>query len=95
MFGTLAYVGGEPALGAFAVPIDKALYVAWVATSKTQRRLGLGQLVIRASLEDVRKATALNEQSCMPHKTGFLLPKHGISICRKVSPLRSSERDER
>jgi len=34
LFGTIAYIGGEPASGAFAMPIENALYVGWVATSK-------------------------------------------------------------
>jgi hypothetical protein len=59
LFGRLAYVNGEAAAGAFAVPIDKALYVGWVATAKRYRRLSLAELVIRASLEDAREATRL------------------------------------
>jgi hypothetical protein len=71
LFGTLAYVGDEPASGAFVLPIDKALYVAWVATSKTQRRLGLAELVIRASLEDGRKATGIERTVLHATEDGF------------------------
>ena len=59
LFGRIAYVGGEPASGAFTLPIDNALYVGWVATSKAHRSLGLAELVIRTSLKDARKATGL------------------------------------
>ena len=59
LFGRIAYVGDEPVSGAFALPIDKALYVGWVATLKAYRRLGFAELVIRASLEDAGKATGL------------------------------------
>jgi hypothetical protein len=59
LFGRIAYVGGEPASAAFVLPIDSALYVAWVATSKAQRRSGLAELVIRTSLKDAKEATGL------------------------------------
>jgi hypothetical protein len=71
LFGTVAYVGSEPASGAFAVPIDKALYVAWVATSKGRRGLGLAELVIRTCLEDARKATGLERTVLHATKYGF------------------------
>lgn len=57
LFGRIAYIGGKPVSGAFALPIDKALYIGWVATSKAYRGLGLAELVIRTCLEDARKAT--------------------------------------
>ena len=57
LFGTIAYVREEPASGCFALPIDEALYVGWVATAKSHRRLGLAELVMRRSLEDAKKAT--------------------------------------
>jgi len=69
LFGSLAYIGGEPASGAFAFPISGALYVAWVATSKTHRRLGLAELVIRHSLEDARKATGISPTLAKAAKT--------------------------
>jgi GNAT superfamily N-acetyltransferase len=59
IFGRVAYVGDEPASGAFAFPIDHALYVAWVATAKGFRGLGLAELVIRTCLEDAKKVTHL------------------------------------
>jgi GNAT superfamily N-acetyltransferase len=59
LFGRIAYIGGEPVAGAFALRIDSALYVGWVATSKSYRRMGFAELVIRASLEGARKATGL------------------------------------
>jgi GNAT superfamily N-acetyltransferase len=59
IFGTVAYVRGEPASGAFALPIDDALYIAWVATAQAHRRQGLAELVIRRCLEDARRATGL------------------------------------
>jgi len=71
LFGSIAYVGGEPASGAFAFTIDEALYVAWVATSKTHRRLGLAELVIRASLEDARKATGIERTVLHATEDGF------------------------
>ena len=77
LFGTLAHVAGEPALGAFAVPIDKALYVAWVATAKTYQRLGLAELVIRTSLEDARKATGI--ERTILHAT-----EEGVSVYRRM-----------
>ena len=77
LFGTLAYVGGEPRSGAFAVPIDKALYVAWVATVQPYRRLGLAELVIRASLEDAGKTTGI--ERTILHAT-----EEGISVYRRM-----------
>jgi hypothetical protein len=59
LFGRIAYMGGEPASAAFVLPIDSALYVAWVATSKAHRRSGLAELVIRTSLRDAKEATGL------------------------------------
>jgi GNAT superfamily N-acetyltransferase len=60
LFGTIAYVNGGPVSGAFALPIDDALYVAWVATAKEHRRKGLAESVIRTSLDDARKETGLD-----------------------------------
>jgi hypothetical protein len=70
LFGTLAYVGGEPASGAFAFPIDK-LYVAWVVTWKPHRGLGLAELVIRHSLKDARKATGIERTVLRVTEDGF------------------------
>ena len=72
LFGRIAYVGGEAASGAFALPIENALYVGWVATSKAHRRSGLAELVIRTSLEDATKATGLERTSL--HATNEGLP---------------------
>ena len=72
LFGTIAYMGTEPASGAFALPIENALYVGWVATSTNHRRRGLAELVIRASLEDARKATGL--ERTVLHATDAGLP---------------------
>ena len=72
LFGTIAYVGGEPASGAFALAIDDALYVGWVATSKAHRRLGLAELVMRTSLENARKATGV--ERTILHATNDGLP---------------------
>jgi GNAT superfamily N-acetyltransferase len=72
IFGRVAYVGDEPASGAFALRIDHALYVAWVATAKEFRGLGLAELVIRACLEDAKKVTNL-ERSFL-HATAAGLP---------------------
>lgn len=71
LFGTLAYMEGEPASGAFVVPIDKALYVAWVATSKTHRRKGLAELVIRACLNDAQEATGIKRTVLHATDEGF------------------------
>jgi GNAT superfamily N-acetyltransferase len=60
LFGTIAFVNGQPASGAFALPIDDALYVAWVATTSAHRRKGLAELVIRESLTEAKKATGLD-----------------------------------
>jgi GNAT superfamily N-acetyltransferase len=59
IFGRVAYVGDKPASGALALPIDHALYIAWVATAKRFRGLGLAELVIRACLDDAKKVTRL------------------------------------
>ena len=59
IYGTVAYEGGEPASGAFALPIGDALYIAWVATAKTHRGKGLAELVIRKSLAAAKEATGL------------------------------------
>lgn len=59
IYGTIAYVGGEPASGAFALPIDDVLYVAWVATAKAHRGKGFAELVIRNSLAEAKEATGL------------------------------------
>ena len=58
-------------IGRLAVSIDEALYVAWVATSKTHRRLGLAELVVRASLGDARKATGLERTVLHATEDGF------------------------
>jgi GNAT superfamily N-acetyltransferase len=71
LFGTVAYVKGVPASGAFAILIDKALYVAWVATSKGHRGLGLAELVIRTSLEAARKATGIERTVLHATKYGY------------------------
>jgi predicted GNAT family N-acyltransferase len=59
IYGTIAYVGDEPASGTFALPIDDALYIAWVATAKAHRGSGLAEMVIRKSLADAKEATGL------------------------------------
>ena len=73
LFGTISYIEGEPAAGAFAVPIDKALYVAWVATTKTHRGLGLAELVVRACLADARDATGIERTALHATENGFPL----------------------
>jgi len=96
LFGAVAYVEGEPASAAFAVPIDKALYVAWVATSKTHRRLGFAELVIRASLEDARKATGI--ERAILHATEDGLPVYlrmGYRSVAKFPLYGSGEKDDR
>jgi GNAT superfamily N-acetyltransferase len=60
LFGTVAYINQEPASGAFALPIDDVLYVAWVATAKAHRRKGLAEMVMRESLAAAKKATGLD-----------------------------------
>jgi GNAT superfamily N-acetyltransferase len=70
IFGTIAYVDGEPASGAFALPIDDALYVGWVATAKKHRGQGLAELVIRKSLEDARSVTGLERTVLHATKDG-------------------------
>jgi len=72
IFGRVAYVGDEPASGAFALPIDHALYVAWVATAKEFRGLGLAELVIRTCQEDAKRVTHLERTSL--HATADGLP---------------------
>jgi predicted acetyltransferase len=42
-----------------AVPIDNALYVAWVATAREYRRRGLAELVMRHSLDAAERSTGL------------------------------------
>jgi GNAT superfamily N-acetyltransferase len=71
IFGRVAYVGDEPASGAFARPIDHTLYVAWVATAKEFRGLGLAELVIRTCLEDAKKVTHLERTSLHATADGF------------------------
>lgn len=66
LFGRIAYIGGKPVSGAFALPIDKALYIGWAATSKAYRGLGLAELVIRTCLEDARKATGFERTRKAP-----------------------------
>lgn len=82
LFGRIACVEGEPVSGAFALPIGKALYVGWVATSKTHRRLDFAELVIRASLEDAGKATSL--QRTILHATNDGLPAYARMGYRSV-----------
>jgi GNAT superfamily N-acetyltransferase len=60
LFGTVAYIKGEPASGAFALQIDDALYVGWVATAKAHRRKGLAELVMRESLAEAKKVSGLD-----------------------------------
>lgn len=57
LFGHIVYVDGLPVAGAFATPIEGALYVGWVATAREHRRRGLAELVIRRSLADAGRAT--------------------------------------
>jgi len=68
IFGTIAYVRDEPASGAFALLVDDALYIGWVATAKTHRGRGFAELVIRRCLEDARDATGL--ERTVLHATG-------------------------
>ena len=68
IFGTIAYVRDEPASGAFALLVDDALYIGWVATAKTHQGRGLAELVIRKCLEDGRNATGL--ERTVLHATG-------------------------
>lgn len=70
LFGTIAYINDKPVSGAFALAIDKALYVGWVATAELYRRRGLAELVIRASLEDARRATGLERTILHASKEG-------------------------
>lgn len=60
LFGTIAYIKGEPASACFALPIDDVLYIAWVATAKVHRRKGLAEMVIRESLAEAKKVTGLD-----------------------------------
>ena len=59
LFGTIAYVRGEPASGTLAIPIGDVLYVGWVATGKAYRGQGLAEVVIRKTLEEATMATGL------------------------------------
>ena len=68
IFGAIAYVRDEPASGAFALLVDDALYIGWVATAKTHRGRGFAELVIRRCLEDARDATGL--ERTVLHATG-------------------------
>jgi GNAT superfamily N-acetyltransferase len=70
IYGTVAYVGNEPASGTFALPIDDALYIAWVATAKAHRGRGLAELVIRKSLADAKEATGLERTVLHATKDG-------------------------
>lgn len=71
LFGRIAYLWDGPASGAFVLPVADALYVAWVATSKAHRRSGLAELVIRACLEDARRATGLERTILHATADGF------------------------
>lgn len=71
LFGRIAYVSGEPASGAFVVPMHKALYVAWVATSKAHQGIGLAESVIRTSLEDAKKETGIERTVLHATQNGF------------------------
>ena len=94
LFGTIAYVEGTPASSAFAVPIGEALYVAWVATSKAHRGLGLAELVVRASLEDATKATGIERTVLHATENGFpLYLRMGYRSIAKFPLYGSSERD--
>jgi GNAT superfamily N-acetyltransferase len=68
IFGTIVYVRDEPASGAFALLVDDALYIGWVATAKSHRARGFAELVIRKCLEDARNATGL--ERTVLHATG-------------------------
>jgi GNAT superfamily N-acetyltransferase len=59
LFGFVAYIDGRPVAGAFATPIEDALYVSWVATAREYRRRGLAELVMRRSLAEAGLATGL------------------------------------
>jgi GNAT superfamily N-acetyltransferase len=59
LFGHVAYVDSQAVAGGFALPIDNALYVAWVATAREYRRRGLAELVMRHSLDAAGPSTGL------------------------------------
>jgi GNAT superfamily N-acetyltransferase len=82
IFGQVAYVRGAPASGAFALRIDDALYIGWVATAKAHRRKGLAELVIRKCLEDAKNATGL--ERTVLHATGDGQPVYERMGYRRV-----------
>jgi predicted GNAT family N-acyltransferase len=62
---------GAPAAGAFATPLEDALYVGWVATAKGHRGRGLAELVMRTSLEAAHRATGLDRTVLHATEAGF------------------------
>lgn len=87
LFGTVAYIKGEPASGAFALPIDDALMVGWVATAKTHRRKGLAEMVMRESLAEAKKATGLDRTVLHATADGWCLSIGGklVSISNSTN----------
>jgi len=73
LFGHIAYIDDRPVAGAFAVPIEGALYVGWVVTAPEYRRRGLAELVMRRSLADAGRATGLERTFLHATESGLPL----------------------
>ena len=59
LYGYNAYVDGQPAATAFAMPLNGVIYVAYAATALAHRRKGLAELVMRRSIEHAMRDTGI------------------------------------
>jgi GNAT superfamily N-acetyltransferase len=71
VYGYNAFVDGQPAATAFAVPLGGVLYVAFVTTAQAHRRRGLAELVMRRSLEDATRETGITRTALHATADGY------------------------
>jgi GNAT superfamily N-acetyltransferase len=73
LYGYVAYADGHAVSTAFAVPLQGALYVGFVATAVAHRRQGLAELVMRRSLEDATRDTGMTRTALHATADGYPL----------------------
>jgi GNAT superfamily N-acetyltransferase len=71
LYGSVAYVDGEPVATAFTVALHGVLYVSFVATALAHRRRGLAELVMRRSVEDATRATGITRTALHASAAGY------------------------
>lgn len=71
LYGTIAWMDGQPVSTALVLPQNGTLYVAWVATAEAYRRRGLADLVMRRSLEQAHRDTGLTRTALHATDEGY------------------------